>query len=406
MLPAVVLEGAKAVGKTATAERRAAETFSLDRENTRRTIMSDPSLVLRGRPPTLIDEWQRVPAVWDEVRYAVDHGDGAGRFLLAGSAQPSKAANLHSGAGRMVSLTMRPMSLPERAVEEPTISFSELLSGTRPAVEGATELGVGDYAELIVASGFPGICSAEAPARPHLLNGYIRRIVEHDILALGAGVRRPSALLAWLAAYGAATATTASYSNLLDAATPGVDAKPSKEAAAAYRDLLTRMWILEPLPAWTPSFAHLRRLGQAPKHHLVDPALAARLVGATVGSLVRGTSEPQLRRDTTFLSALFESLATQTVRVLAEPHMAAVSHLRMRGGEREIDLIVARDDLRVLAIEVKMGSDIGPRDVAHLHWLEGELPGRVLDKVVLTAGRFAHRRPDGVAVVPLALLGP
>ncbi|MCL2490639.1 MAG: DUF4143 domain-containing protein [Propionibacteriaceae bacterium] len=166
-----------------------------------------------------------------------------------------------------------------------------------------------------------------------------------------------------------------------------------------------RVRVLDPLPAWIPSFAHLRRLAQSPKHHLVDPALAARLVGATFESLVKGQPESITPKDGTFLGALFESLAVQTVRVLADACDATVSHFRLLDGRQEIDMIVQRPDFRVLAIEVKFSQQVRPDDVTSLNWLEAQIPGRVLDKVILNTSDRAYRRKDGVAVVPLALLG-
>jgi predicted AAA+ superfamily ATPase len=393
------------VGKTESAKRVAADVFSVDSPVTRANLEADPEMVLTGRPPTLIDEWQIVPPVWDVVRRAVDAGAAPGRFLLAGSAAVSSQARTHSGAGRIVRLLMRPLSLPERGLEQPTVSLADLLAGARANVGGTTRVKTVDYVREILDSGFPGIRAALPAARGLLLDSYLDRIVDHDVPAAGRAVREPEALRAWLAAYAAATGTTASYSALLDAATPGDSDKPSKPTVAAYRELLGRIWVLDPVPAWQPGPTHLKRLAQGPKHHLVDPALAARLVGATQESLITGDGEPALPRDGTFLGALFESLATQTVRVLAEHLSCRVSHFRDRDG-READLIVQRPDGRVVAIEVKLSGQVRPADVATLNWLDQSLPGRVLDKVLLNTSDRAFRRPDGVAVVPLALLGP
>jgi hypothetical protein len=108
----------------------------------------------------------------------------------------------------------------------------------------------------------------------------------------------------------------------------------------------------------------------------------------------------------TFLGSLFESLAAQSVRVLARPLRARVSHLRTQGGDHEVYIIVQRPDTRVIAIEVKLSTVARPADVKHLNWLEGQLPETVVDKVLINAGQQAYRRQDGVAVVPLALRGP
>ena len=368
-------------------------------------MAADPQVVLTQPTPLLIDEWQLVPEVWDVVRRAVDQDRTPGRFLLAGSALAPREARVHSGAGRIVRVMMRPMTLPERGTSTPTVSLEDLLSGTKPEVSGRCDLRLADYAEEVVASGLPGIRHDPAPLRPAMLESYIDEIVERDIPELGESIRRPQALRAWLAAYAAATATPTSYNRLLDAATPGHSDKPSRTTADAYRALLERIWVLDPLPAWSPVFNPLNQLGQASKHHLADPALAANLLGATVDSLLRADGPAEHRTEGTFLAALFESLAVLTVRVLAQPLQARVFHLRTHRGDHEVDMIVERPDHRVLAIEVKLSSAPNASDATHLNWLEREIGADLVDKVIVSTGEFAYRETDGTAVVPLGLLG-
>src|SRR5438445_7949112 len=136
-LPALALEGAKGVGKTATASRRATTVHRLDDPAPRSVALADPSRLVTAAPPVLIDEWQHVPESWDLVRRAVDDGAPPGSFLLTGSASPS-GLDTHSGAGRIVTLRMRPLTLAERSVEQPTVSLRGLLTGGAPAVEGHT----------------------------------------------------------------------------------------------------------------------------------------------------------------------------------------------------------------------------------------------------------------------------
>ena len=404
-LPAVSVDGAKGVGKTATAQRRARSTLHLDLPGTRANVAADPEMILTQQPPLLVDEWHLVPPVWNVVRRAVDADRVAGRFLLTGSALPPPEARIHSGAGRIVRLMMRPMTLPERQVSEPTVSLAELLAGTaRPA--GASPFALADYAREIVASGFPGIRQDPAAIRHRTLSTYVDELLERDIPELGARVRRPAALRAWLAAYAAATATTASYTRILDAATPGDADKPAATTAAAYRTLLERTWILDPVPAWIPVFNPLKRLGESPKHFLCDPAIAASLLGATESSLLRADAESRNLYEGTLLGALFESLAALTLRVFAQPLGARVSHLRTRNGDHEVDFIVERPDHKVLAVEVKMTSAPTAADAKHLHWLGALIGDQLIDKVLLTTAPGAYRTRDGVAVVPLALLGP
>lgn len=216
----------------------------------------------------------------------------AGRFLLAGSAAPA-AGYTHSGAGRIVRLRMRPLTLVERRVGEPTVSIGEFLGGRRPPLQGSTPVRLETYAEEICRSGFPGLRGlSERPLRAQL-DGYLERIIDRDIEEVGQPVRTAGALRRWMTAYGAATATTAAYGVIRDAATPGERDKPAKATVQAYREALQRLWILDPVPAWLPTSSHLRRLGSAPRHHLADPALAARLLGVEASALLE--SAPRAR---------------------------------------------------------------------------------------------------------------
>lgn len=403
-LPAIAVDGAKGVGKTETASRRADRVVKLDDPAQLALVAADMSWLESIEGTVLLDEWQRHPPVWDHVRRAADAGVGPGRYLLTGSATPIDAV-VHSGAGRIVRLRMRPMSLAERGLVDPTVSLTDLLSGKRSRVTGDSPLALEDYVEEVLASGFPGIRTFTGRARRLQLSGYLERVVDRDFPEMGHQVRRPATLRAWLAAYAAATATTASYNALLEAAAAGHSDKPAKTTTIAYRDTLEHLRLLDPVPGWEPGFGHLGRLGQAPKHHLVDPALAASLLGVDAGKLISGADAgPRVPRDGTLLGALFESLVTLSVRVYAQPHEAQVSHLRLWDGRHEVDLIVERPDGAVVAVEVKLGAVIDDGDVRHLHWLKDKLGDRLLDAVVVSTGPTAYRRPDGIAVVPAALL--
>lgn len=407
-LAAIALEGAKAVGKTATAAQRARTFIELSDPAMRQMAEANPDLITTSPTPVLIDEWQLEPTVWDRVRRAVDSDNSGGRFLLTGSAGVAPGVPIHSGAGRIVSLRMRPLSFAERGVCEPTISLRSMLAGDEPPIRGHASVLMTGYVDEILRSGFPGIRDLAPRARGLQLDSYVSRVVDHELAENGMRVRRPAALRAWLAGYAAATSTDASYTAILDAATAGASDKPVRQTADTYREHLERLFLLDPLPAWIPSFSPLRRLTHTPKHHLVDPALAARLVGVSREGLLRGEGvRVRARQDTaTWLGALFESLVVQSVRIYAEAAEASVGHLRTKSTEREIDLIVERADRSLVAIEVKLSALVNDEDVRHLMWLRGQLPDRVVDTVVITTGEHAYRRNDGVAVIPLALLGP
>ena len=402
-LPAISLEGPRGVGKTETARQRAGTFLQLDDLATRELVAAQGARLPTGPIPVVIDEWQRLPEVWDAVRLAVDHDPSPGRFLLTGSAMPRTAPS-HSGAGRIVPVRMRPMALVERLDGEPTVSLGELLRGNQPSLEGQSDLTLEGYTAEVLKGGFPGMRHESERAQRAALDGYLDRLLDADLKELGFFPRLPATLRRWLRAYAAATANTISYEKVRDATSVGGLTQPSRSTARTYQDLLARLWILDDLEAWTPSGSLLKRLTGAPKHHLADPALAARVLGLDAGALLAGDGGTP--REGSFLGALFESLATQAVRVLAQCNEARVAHLRTRGGEHEVDLVVIRGDQRVVAVEVKLGSSVTDGNVRHLRWLKNELGPELIDAVVITTGTEAYRRQDGIGVVPLALLGP
>ncbi len=401
---AVALEGARAIGKTSTAGERAVTRYELDDETHLAVVAADIGLALSQPAPVLIDEWQHHPPVWDRVRRAVDKHDPPGPFLLTGSVAP-KGTGVHTGAGRIIALRMRPLSLAERWPGTATVSLRELLVGERPQVAGVSSFGLADYTEEMCKSGFPGLRDLPMRLRRAQLEGYIQRVIDKDFPELGHQPRNPAALRRWMLAYAAATATAATWEKVRDAATSGQSDKPARTTVMPYRDILERLYVLDPLPGWKPTRNHIRRLTEPPKHHLADPALATTLLGLTSQQLLAG-DQPVIAipRDGAFLGALFESLVTQSVRVYAQAAQASVGHLRTYSGEREIDLIVERGDGRVVAMEVKLHPVASDRDVRHLNWLRQQIGADLLDAVVVTTGTEAYRRPDGIAVVPAALL--
>jgi uncharacterized protein len=404
-LPALALEGPKAVGKTTTALQRAATVHRLDDPAARAVAAADPERLLNGPFPVLIDVWQKVPEVWDLVRRAVDDGAPPGAFILTGSALPEDLET-HSGAGRIVTIRMRPLSLAERGVGSPSVSVRELLTGSRSTVEGQTIVRLENYVDEILASGFPGLRGLSGRALRAQLDTYIARIVDHDFEEMGHPVRRPATLRSWMAAYAAASSTTASWERIRDSATSGEIEKPARSTTLPYRDVLERLWILDPVAAWLPTRNHFAQLAAAPKHQLADPALAARLLGLDAGTLLHPSAMGHaIPRDGTLLGALFESLVTLGLRVYAQAAEASVKHLRTQKGDHEVDLIVERADGRVVAVEVKLSRTVDDHDVRHLKWLAAKFGDDLLDSVILTTGDSAYRRADGIAVVPAALLG-
>lgn len=339
---------------------------ALDRPGVLEIATADPYWLTRGSSPILIDEWQLLPLSWDLVRRAVDEDRSTSRFLLTGSATPRETGT-HSGAGRIVRLRMRPLSLAERVGIEPSVSLVELLRGDRRPICGGTEITLEDYVREICASGFPGLRGIDERATRAQLDSHLEQIIDRDFSDIHHTIRNPDTVRRWLAAYAASTSTTSSYESIRDAAIPGENNKPAKLTSNFYRDILQRLWILDPIPAWLPTLNHLHRLGSAPKHHLVDPALVVRLLGSDQSAFYETrVSNSHISRDANLLGQLFEWLVTLDNWVYPQAVEARVRHLRTHAGEHEIDLIIERVDGRVIAVEVKLSHSVDDRDTRHL----------------------------------------
>lgn len=397
--PAVAIEGMRGVGKSTTAGQHARTIYNLEKDAPLAALRADVSEIESQPSPVFIDEWQRFPPVWDAVRQAVDAGAAGGSFLLSGSAGLEPGITTHTGAGRIVSLRMRPMTLEERQVVTPTVRLSELFTGSSQ-IAGKTEWRAADYAEAIVRTGLPGLSQIPLDLLPQALDSYIYRSVDVEMADQNLPQRSVDSLRAWLRSYAGYVSTDAGYNEILDAATPGQGDKPQARTAASYRDRLAGLWILDPLPAWAlpGSASSASQLKTSPVHHLADPGLAARILDLNVDDLLLPESGLVFGR-------LFESLACLCVRAGAELLGWKVGHLRTRGGSHEVDLVVQQSATKIVGIEVKLAREIGDDDVKHLLWLREKLGSACKDLIVLTAGGVAYRREDGIAVVPLALLG-
>lgn len=396
-LPALCIAGAKGVGKTETAQRLARTTYQLDQVDTRTILQADPRLFLQQPPPVLLDEWQLLPETWDTVRRAVDNGASPESFLLTGSASPKPGVQTHSGAGRIITLRMRPLTLSERGIATPTVSLRGLFAGEE-AVTGSSDLTASDYADAICQTGLPGFQQLTGRALRLAVDSYLRDLMDKDIFAQGYFTRTPHTLRAWLRSYAQASATTASYAQILEGATAGEGDKPSSETTRTYRDFLTKLWILEPLEAWQPLGSGWKRLTSSPKHHLVDPGFAARLLDLESQDLLTPAGA-------NMYGALFESLAVLCVRVFAQALEATVGHFRTRAGEHEVDLVLEGRGGAIVALEVKTANRVSDHDVKHLLWLRKRVGQKMRAAAVLYGGKQAYMRKDGIAVIPLGCLG-
>jgi predicted AAA+ superfamily ATPase len=407
-LAAIALVGAKGVGKTSTAKQFAKTVLELDVSEPARILASSKeSLGAIVKKPILIDEWSRAPQSWDVVRRLVDDDTSPGQFIFTGSASQS-GLNIHSGSGRIVQLAMRPLSMHERGLMKAKVSLSDILEGR---VDGQIyepcPLTLGDYAEEICLSGFPGIHNLSLTMAGIQLDGYIDNIIQKEIPEQGVKVRKPQVLRAWLKAYAAATASTASYKKILVAATPGEDQKPAASTTLVYRDLLDALYLTDRVDPWLPTDNQFSALGKTPKHYLVDTGLAARLVDVDPDGLIRGTRKPLgSQKEGSMFGRLFEGLVANSLKVYCQSCDAHLYHLRTPSGDHEVDFVITKDDV-VLAVEVKLSHETSNRDTVHLHWLGTKLDEeKKCVKAIINTGTHAYRREDGVYVIPFGLLRP
>lgn len=397
---AVLLEGVKGCGKTATARQRATSEVLLDTDpEAERRAALDPRLLLDGRTPRLLDEWQRAPRVWDAVRRAVDDRGSPGQFILTGSATPREDAQRHSGAGRFGVVRMRTMTLTEKQAITPTVSTTALLSGTAPGPANSA-LSVRDYFGHMAVGGWPLLVTATERAARTYLDGYLDIIVDRDIREISGGSRNPRLVRRFLHAYAQMTAQTASLSTIMKRAQDEVDDAsevPSRHTAQSYLEALRRMMIIDEVPAWDPSVRSSKRLTTTAKRHLADPSLAAALLRM---------SPDRMLADLETAGFLFESLAAHDLRIYAEAAGASCFHYREAEGRLEVDYILEDRNGDWVGAEVKLGSAEIDKAANSLHRLASRVARKPKNLIVVTGTSLAYTRDDGVHVIPLGLLGP
>ena len=387
------------------AKRYAKSIFRMDDETVSTLVVGTPEIIKESAHPVLLDEWQAAPSIWNTVRHFVDENMEPGQYLLTGSSAPKKA-KLHSGAGRIVRLKMRPFSLQERGLAPSLLSLGALLEDDADIKSQAVEVPQQAYVKEILCSGFPGVRQVASEYHREILDRYIDTIIEKDFSELGFEVRYPETLRAWMKAYAAAEGSTTSYESIMNAATPGQDKKPAKATTMVYREALEALCIIDSVKPWLAEGNLYRNLAKAPKHYLVDPALSARLLGVTEDKLLQGERVQILGAQTkTLIGRLFEGLVAQSLKVYAGALGLPLCHIRTTRGDHEVDFVIEKGNT-LIALEVKFSPKIEERDGVHLDWLERNLPGKRVIKIVVYSGKYLVRQEqDKTIFVPAACLG-
>lgn len=393
-LPALMLVGARATGKTRTAGRRAAEVVRLDRETEALAFEGDPDAALRDSPePLLLDEWQAVPGVLGAVRRAVDSGSGAGRFLLTGSVRATARGRVWPATGRVVNLAMYPMAQRELAGRAGGPSFFDRLAGGEPLATPTDPPDLRGYVEFALRGGFPeAALQLSGDARRAWLESYVGNLVTHDIEQLEESPTRrrdPRRLRRYLEAYALNSAGVCDHRTIYEAA------QVNKTTAVAYEDLLSGLLIAEQVPAWTSN--RLKRLVRQPKRYLIDPALIAAALRLDVQAVMRDGDLLGRVLDTFVAAQLRPELEASSTR-------PRLYHLRAAQGRHEINLVAELAGERLIGIEVKAGGAATREDARHLRWLREEVGERFLAGVVFHTGPRVYDLDERIVAAPIAAL--
>ena len=397
---AVVIEGARGVGKTMTAAHAARSTVYLDDPANQELALIAPDAVLGGPAPRLLDEWQVAPHLWNAVRRAVDASPSRGLFILTGSAVPPDDITRHTGAGRFLRLRQRTMTTHEkRGMHTDGVSLRDLFDGHRPPAAPAAGTSLSDVVDQILRPGFPAMTTLAPDDAATLLTSYLDDAARTDLPRLGEIRHDPVVITRVLTGIARSVASDVTYTTLASdarAVAPGIKA----ETVSTYVNLLRRLYLVEEQQAWTPRLRSRARWRTAPKLHLADPALAAAAIGA---------GRETLLRDPATLGVLFESAAHHDLTVYAAGLRGEVRHYRDSNG-KEIDAVVALADGRWAAVEVKLAAAQLPAAVASLDaavsTIDTDAVGAPAFRLVVTGTGPTLTTTDGTVTCPLHLLRP
>lgn len=398
---AVLIEGAKWCGKTTTAEQicrsvlymsepgKVAQNIQLSRIN--------PSLLLRGEKPRLIDEWQVAPRIWDAVRFESDHSDNLGLFVLTGSSVPPDMSEvMHSGTGRFAWLRMRTMSLWESGESTGEVSLSQLFDG-KTEIAGLSKLSIEKVAFIACRGGWPLAVDMDKETALDQAFDYIDAVEERD-LSMADGIERDRTrvhrlLRSYSRHQGAQVSISAIRNDLIENEGESFDC----DTIATYIKALKRIFVIEDVEAWNPNLRSKTAIRTSDTRYFTDPSIATAALGIGPTDLIS---------DLDTFGLIFETLCIRDLRIYAEASNGNVYHYRDKNG-LECDAVVHLRDGRYGLIEIKLGGDnLIEKGASTLLSLAGKIDTTKMKKpsflMVLTAvGEYAYRREDGVLVVPV-----
>ncbi len=398
---AIALVGPKYCGKTTLSERFAKSSVylnPLNRTDYKTMLQFNQRDFVAGPYPKLIDEWQLIPEVWDIVRHEVDHLEGRGLFLLTGSSAANFDEATHSGAGRIVRVMLRPMSLFETGASSGAVSLQSLYAGAS-AIEGRSPMTVADYALWIIKGGWPeGINDNEQQALRRM-HSYLEALRKEDMNKVSGkkyNENRTMKILESLARHTASEATNACILSDLKS----LDSSTAENTLIDYLDALNKLYIIEDLKAWNPNLRSKTIVRSTPARFFVDPSIGASALGLT---------SRRLLNDFETFGLFFEAMAIRDLRIYAESLGGSVMRYKDRNG-LEIDAVIQLNDGRWGAVQVKMGSHLFDEAAKKLldfaARIDVDRMGSPAFLAIVSATEYAYLRDDGVMVIPLGCLKP
>lgn len=404
---AVLIEGAKWCGKTTTAEQAAGSAIYLDEPGKMEENIvlagTKPDRLLAGAAPRLVDEWQIAPALWDAIRYRVDHGDGPGMFILTGSSVPADmAAVRHSGAGRFSWLKMRPMSLWESGESSGEVSLSALFAGEDPTGARAGRPDLEEMACLLCRGGWPYACDLSGKAALKRAFAYLDATVKRDISRVDGVGRDEERARRFLRSYARLQGTRAALTVVKADLEANEAGSFSIDTVGAYHNALKRLFVVEDLPAWCPNLRCKTPVRTGDTRHFVDPSIATAALGL---------GPEDLMGDLKTYGSLFETMAVRDLRVYMDALDGGVAHYLDASG-LECDAVLHKRNGTHALVEMKLGGkELIEKGAVSLKKLAAKIdvaksPSPSFLMVLTATGDFAYRREDGIFVCPLSCLKP
>lgn len=400
---AVLIQGPKWCGKTTTAEQMAKSVIYMDeperKEQNIQLADTSPSILLEGEKPRLIDEWQIAPKLWDAVRFAVDHKEGKGHYILTGSSVPANLSETsHSGTGRFAWLTMRNMSLFESEESSGEVSIESLFNGEEQ-ISGTNKLDIFKIAYLTCRGGWPDVLNLSEDIALESAYDYLDGVVNSDISRVDNVYRDPERVRRVMRSYARNQGTQIEYTEIAkDISTNELSF--TDETVSSYIKALKKIFVVEDMQAWNPNIRSKASIRASDTRYFSDSAIAAAALGIGPKDLIN---------DLKTFGLLFETMCMRDLRVYADSLNGNVYHYRDRSG-LECDAVMHLRNGHYGLIEIKLGGDKlineGANNLLKLEsMIDTEKMNMPSFKMILTGtDKYAYRRADGIFVVPIGCL--